>query len=124
MAATAQMSLFMRNPASIPGFSRPKSGVYAPDSVLFRSETPLVFRKSCTNDRFQPGIVAIVEHWFSKPAGRRDLTLEELALGPVKSVIRAPQAGSEVYRDPEPAAPHPAARNNLMLVRSFRNEVR
>ena len=57
-------------------------------------------RGGCTSDRFQPGIVAIVGHWFSKPAGRSDLTLGELASGRVKSVIRATTVESEVYRDP------------------------
>ena len=53
------------------------------------------FRGGCTSDRFQPGFWVIGTLWLHKSAGKRDLVLGALALGAVKSVIRATQAGSE-----------------------------
>ena len=114
MAATRLFSLVIYNLGSYPQiftanypriFGYPVFGGWAVASDC---------RGGCTSDRFQPGFWVIAEHCFSKPADRRDLTLGELASGPVKSVIHVTQVGSEVYRDPAPAAPHPAARAGLV----------
>ena len=68
--------------------ARLNSGVYNLISVLFRCETLCGFRNSCTNDRFQPRIWAIIDSRFHKPAGKRDSSYVETALRTVKSVIR------------------------------------
>ena len=81
-------------PSEYPQILLPEIGVYAPDFLpCLGVKTSVVFRNSCTNDRFQPRIWTIIESRFSKPAGYGDSSCVEPALIGVKSVIRAIQAG-------------------------------